>query len=204
MGEVVALNKQEKVDAAKREKIHEGVKKLKRYVGDILSKNQIRELPITQVGDIFWVELDSCAYIVVEKEGKKVTIKKLDETASVSTGISIYDINKMISQEEPNMDISDTEVAARFEKWLKETNNKYYLLYGRAIHYVTLIDMEEYGYNGSIITQLAALIQEIGDIISIDFDTVENEKCIEIWIRIDGSAELLYLICYDKGIERFW
>ena len=137
--DLAALNQKEE----KTNRIKEAIKKLPGYRGDVPSKNTIRGLPDLKPGQIFWVEMDKKAYVVAALNGKKVTIKALDETASVSTNMTIYDMNKSIVSKEPLYDLEKDpdNLADRITVWFNEDcpPNTYYLLYGRDIHYVTLI-----------------------------------------------------------------
>ena len=186
----------------------EAIAQLRGYRGEVPSKNTIRGLPGVEPGQIFWVDMDHKAYLVAAKEGKKVTIKALDETATVSTGITIYDMNKSIVSKEPLFDFKNEEAVAaldeRINHWFaNETEGAtHFLLYGRDIHYVSFID-----YTGDTGKSPAQVIREclhaVGDLISIDFNTSDGEPALEIWMRTQNSlAELLYLFPFEKGIVR--
>lgn len=186
-------------------KRREAIKKLAHYRGEVQSKNTIRQLPDVKVGEIFWVEMDNKAYIVADRDKKKMTIKALDENASISTGVTIFEMNKSIVSKEPIFNWSDEmsvrEVTDRMCDWFnKDNSDVYYLLYGRDIHYVTLFKVVDLASHDSVKIIKEAL-DAVGDIISIDFNTTEGEKCVEIWIRTETSAaELLYLFPYDRGL----
>ncbi len=203
MGEVVDLFGDKAVEkSAKRL----AIEKLKDFKGEVNSKNVLRQMPNTMIGDIYWVVLDNAAFIVTDKRDGKLTLRRLDETASISTGITIFEMNKKIVSEEPLFDWSDTEIVNGIEddfgNWITGTNNEFYLLYGKDIHYVTLLKASN--EVGNCFKKLRELFKDVGQIISIDFDTIGNEKCVEIWIRTeDSSAELLYLMPYDQGLVEF-
>lgn len=187
-----------------QERRKEAISKLPRYRGNVQSKTSIRSLPDVEAGQIFWVDMDNKAYIVAEKDRKKMTIKALDETATVSTGMTIYDMNKNIISKEPVFDWDDGEgIAAlndRMVEWFAEdTNNTFYLLYGRDIHYVSLLQKGE--AEEPLLDIIKDTLSAVGELISMDFNTSDGEPSIEIWIRTDTSAaELLYLFPYDKGV----
>lgn len=201
-------NKKETLNDRRRE----AIKKLSKYRGEVQSKNSIRQLPDVEVGQIFWVEMDNKAYIVAEKNAKKMTIKALDENASISTGMTIFEMNKSIISKEPLFDWTDEPTVNKLEKrvrdWFNEdTNSQYYLLYGRDIHYVSLFNIKQRADNkehtvGTYTTQeIRKVLGAVGDIISFDFNTTTGETCIEIWIRTaDSRAELLYMFPYDNGL----
>lgn len=191
----------------------EALSKLPGYRGEVTSKNQIRQLPDVEPGQIFWVSGDGKAYVVAEKDRKKMTIKALDENATVSTGITLYDMNVGIISKEPMFDFTNEEEVGKLKQrlweWFNEdTTDKYYLLYGRNIHYLTLFNVGERKEGGSSeLVQKCELdvimdcVENIGGLISMDFNTTEGQLAIEIWIRTpDSPAELLYLFPYDKGL----
>lgn len=190
------------------EKRKEAISKLPNYRGEVPSKTAIRSLPEVKPGQIFWVSNDHKAYLVAEKTPKKMTIKALDETATLSTGMTIFEMNKNLVSREPLLDLEDTEKKAELDdqilKWFNiETNDRYYLLYGRDIHYVTLLCLKDRRKNVEFdgVELLNKTIAAVGDLISIDFNTSDHEKSIEIWIRTkDSPAELLYLFPFDKGL----
>jgi hypothetical protein len=194
-----ALKKKEVLaqQAVLADRIHEGVKKLPKFVGDVASKNTIRGLPNTKVGDIYWSEMDKQPYVVINKDDKKVTLQELNSTASLSAGITIYEITKDISSKEPLVNWEDKEAVDKlivdFLEWKKEIKDKYFLLVGLDIQYVTVFKEEE----GTLFNGVKEAIQEVGELISMDFEGSD----VEIWIRTNKeAAALLYLIPYDKGL----
>lgn len=185
---------------------------LPQYRGEVISKNNIRLLPNLRRGEIFWVNMDHGPYVVADvapdKKGNiRVVIKKLDETATLSTGMTIFDMNKGIVAKESLMDWNDKEtiepLAKRLCEWFSEDGDSFYLLYGRDIHYVTLFNSVTTRSKDNFLYELKGILSEVGDIISLDFDCLgdESQHCVEIWVRTpDSPAELLYLMPFDKGV----
>lgn len=199
------------VETTDREKKLKGqLSLLPQYRGEVGSKNNIRMLPGLKRGEIFWVNMDHGAYVVadVDKDKKghtRVVIKKLDETATISTGMTIYDMNKGIIAKEPLLDWEDKEniekLAKRFCEWFSEDGDAFYLMYGRDIHYVTLFNSYTTRPKDNFLYELKGILAEVGDIISLDFDNIEGAHSVEIWVRTpDSPAELLYLMPFDKGV----
>lgn len=187
------------------------LEKLPGYRGEVNSKNQIRQLPDVEAGQIFWVNSDGKAYLVAEKDRKKMTIKALDETATVSTGITIFDMNKGIISKEPLFDFNNEEqtlaLKTRLWEWFnEETTDQFYLLYGRDINYLTLFQIKEREEFDALVpkSELDLLMDSLGNVgklISMDFNTSDGELSVEIWLRTPSNpAELLYLFPYDKGV----
>jgi hypothetical protein len=201
-GDMVGAMKVKDVAAqqgAQVQKIHDGVKKLPRFVGDVASKNTIRGLPNNKVGDIFWSELDDCAWVIGSKEKDRIVLHKLDETASISTGMSIYDMTKAISSRETLFNWEDKEavdkLTIRYLEWKKNIPDKFFLLFGIDLGYVTLFENVEGGLLGGI----KEAVGSIGELISLDFE--DDKKQIEVWVRTRSDpAALLYLTAFDKGL----
>lgn len=193
----------------RRERLKRQLSLLPQYRGEVASKNNMRQLPDLKRNEIFWVDMEGCAYVVADvapdKKGHtRVVIKKLDETATISTGMSVYDLNKSIVAKEKVMDLKDEAAIAELEKqveaWECGVGNEFYLLYGRDIHYVTLFRRTQEGKT-TLLSGLLDALHEVGDVISIDIDTQGDAHCIEVWVRTGLSdAELLYLMPYDKGL----
>ncbi len=194
----------------REEKLKRQLSLLPQYRGEVGSKNNIRMLPGLKRGEIFYVTLDHCPYVVADIDVDKnhhtrVVIKKLDETATLSTGMTIFDMNKGIISKEPLMNWEDKDnivkLAERMCEWFSEDGDSFYLLYGRDIHYVTLFNSYTTRKKDNFLYELKGILSEVGDIISIDFDTMEGAHCVEIWVRTPTSpAELLYLMPFDKGV----
>lgn len=181
---------QEELDlAAKR---LEALKKLLSFRGKVVSKNQIRKLPDVKTGEIFWVEMDNRAYVVSERKGQKIVLEALDEYASLSTGMTIYELNKTAVKKEKPLDWEDEELIKslkeRFLEWFQPKDEKYFILYGRETHYFTLFVRTIFEHDEW--DDFAEVIKNIGEVISIDFDTIETgEKCVEIWIKVFINGE---------------
>lgn len=193
------------------EKRKAAISKLSQYHGEVISKNNIRSLPNTEVGDIYWVEMDNKAYIVAEKDKKKIKIQGLDETASISTGIPMIEVQRQLMSKEEPIDWNDKELEKilkeRIVNWLnKATYNDCYLLYSRELHYITLFKQgghqEFFPYTIKSADTIFNTLKEIGDVLFIEFDDGgDTEAKVEIWIRTkDSKAELFYLFPYDRGV----
>lgn len=194
-------------DAEKINKKKEALKKLVQFRGEVPSKNTIRGLPDLKVNEIFWVEMDHKAYVVAAVNKKKVTLKALDETASISTGLTIFDMNKGIVSKEPLFDFSDAAAVDTLNRricefFLDDAPANTYLLYGRDIHYVSVLTKKDHSrMTADAVKDIIDSLKNIGDLISMDFNCGDGEKSIEIWVRTsDSPAELLYLFPYDNGV----
>lgn len=196
---VEALENKERI-----EKIHERIKELPQYRGEVITKNNIRNLKEVSKGEIFWVSSENKAYVVSDKDKKKIELKALDETATISTGLTIYDMNKAIVSKEPTLDLSKGTVMNKLidglMDWFGKRLATYYLAYGRDVHYVTMFkNSASNSFNEASAQLVVDTIAAVGDIISMDYE----EDRIEVWIRTKNSkAELIYIMPYDDGLVR--
>lgn len=186
------------------EKVHERIKELPQYRGEVITKNNIRNLKEVSKGEIFWVSSENKAYVVSDKDKKKIELKALDETATISTGLTIYDMNKAIVSKEPTLDLSKGTVMNKLidglMDWFGKRLATYYLAYGRDVHYVTMFkNSASNSFNEASAQLVVDTIAAVGDIISMDYE----EDRIEVWIRTKNSkAELIYIMPYDDGLVR--
>lgn len=186
------------------EKVHERIKELPQYRGEVITKNNIRNLKEVSKGEIFWVSSENKAYVVSNKDKKKIELKALDETATISTGLTIYDMNKSIISKEPTLDLTKGTVMNKLIddiiNWFNNiaAHGQYWLAYGRDIHYITLFHFDTHNYKMTPekAEKIVRILAETGDLISID----PQEDRLEIWVRTkDSLAELIYLFRYDSG-----
>ena len=192
----------EELKAKKKERLMQ----LPQFRGVIPSRNAIRQLPNLKPGEIFWTELDDAPYVVVASEGNKIALRELDENATMSTGLTVFEMNQNVVAKEPLFDWNDEEkvreLDEKFQNWFfRETQDEFYCLYGRNIHYITLIKKTDNG--GNILEVIKELLEEFSKIISFDFDCSADQKSVEIWIRTENTpAEILYFFPYDRGLVK--
>lgn len=210
--DTLAANEETSMPETEREKkLKAQLSLMSQYRGEVSSKNNIRLLPDLKRGEIFWVGMERAPFVVAaidtDKKGHtRVVIKKLDETATISTGLTVFDMNKSIIGKEPLFNWEDKDLVESTRKrlcdWFNEDGDSFYLLYGRDIHYVTLFNSFTTHPKDNFLFELKGFLSEVGDIISLDFDNLEGDRhCVEIWVRTAGSpAELLYLMPYDSGV----
>lgn len=218
MADIISLAERKKTTAEKKEaymaealenkerieKIHERIKELPQYRGEVITKNNIRNLKEVSKGEIFWVSSENKAYVVSDKDKKKIELKALDETATISTGLTIYDMNKAIVSKEPTLDLSKGTIMNKLidglMDWFGKRLATYYLAYGRDVHYVTMFkNSASNSFNEASAQLVVDTIAAVGDIISMDYE----EDRIEVWIRTkDSKAELIYIMPYDDGLVR--
>lgn len=109
--------------------------------------------------------------------------------------INAYELGKQLCAQSPNLNDKQLfEARAMINNWA--ISNKYYMLYGRDIHYFTLFHINSNG-DTSIGTEVLDCLHTIGKIKSI---TVNDDNVIECWISYEGDGMVLYLFPYDEGV----
>lgn len=189
-----------------REKRKAALKKLPQFRGEVPSRTVLRGLKDLQIGQIFWIELDNAAFVVTEigKE-REVKFEKIDENATISTGMTIFEISKRAASLEPTLDLNNPEIFQKAVSQIQEVfdgaGDSYFALYGRNLHYLSLIHrIDRDNYNPA---EIVKEIEQIGKIINIEVERYQDVTAAEIWVRTDKEkAELLVLFPYDNGLIR--
>ncbi len=191
------------IAAARKEKISQ----LPRYRGEIPTKSMLRKLPDLKTGEIFWVTNDNAPFIVSEKEKGKVGLKALDENTSVSTGYTIYEMNKALVSKEPVFNFQDAEANEKLmldlKKYFKEdTSDEFYLMFNADQKYFSIFKCEN--HENPDVGSLIETIGNIGHLISVDRDVALGEQeALEIWIRTEkDKAGLFYLFPFDGALVK--
>lgn len=125
------------------------------------------------------------------------------KSTTLSTGVTLYDINKQMSKELPPL--PQLAIAAKqkeLEDWFNLQLDGYAMLLSNERHDYTIFHLyEEANPNPSAIaaSELIGCLTDRGDIISID--KLEDDN-YEIWIRIDDE-DFMYMLfpCDDFVIE---
>lgn len=108
--------------------------------------------------------------------------------------MGIYDMNKQIISQMPNLtdwDRVETALLDFDKKW----HNDYYMLYGKEISYFTVFKIKEQIAFGR---EVIDVIKNVGAVKAID--PTENADAMEVWVIYDGEPTCLYLFPYDSGI----
>lgn len=123
----------------------------------------------------------------------------IEEKTKVSGDIkaNLYDLNKNFISQWPIIIKLDT-LKEIIKKFYSETNNSFYMLYGKEISYFTLFNIIENE------TEFASLSDAVITCLTEVFDGIvsyeEAEGAIEIWVKDADEATVLYLFPYDQGI----
>ena len=162
------------------------------YIGEINSAT-LKDLPRVNIGEFAYCP-DIKKYMYYTENGWVENQSNLD--------IKLYDLNKQLIIQMPELNEEQIEKGKEeINNFRDDTDNVYYMLYGKEISYFTLFKAgdEPYDYitlGGAIIDCLC----DLGTIKSIG--RVENGEAIEIWVQINDDATCLYLFPYDGGLVK--
>ena len=113
----------------------------------------------------------------------------------------MYDINKQIISQLPVMsDEAIADALVELRRFIDETNNKFYMLLCRDIHYYTLFMRDLKLADETIEDVLLECAHTLGDIKAID----RVDGAIEIWVEnefFENGPYAMYFFPYDGGVE---
>lgn len=208
MGEIIQFNRkeaklgeQDKTVLIQRRKA--AIQKLPQFRGSVPSKTNLRGLRDVKRGEIFWIELDNQAVVVTGSGAHGPEIQPLDETASISTGMTVYELNKQIQSAQPPLEPTDENIDRLYEGLsdILASGDTHYCLYSRELHSITLFKRVRGEAN---LSNFLSMFNALGQIVS--FDTAKQGALTigELWVRThDNPAALFYLFPYDTGIITF-
>lgn len=122
----------------------------------------------------------------------------LDMGAAISTGLTIYDRDKIIAAQasailEEEM-LSDEDLLL----WLREFKGQNLLIYSRDTHYFSLIRKEDPDmWATSIVTTFLRLIRDVGEVVGYEIESTH----IELWVRLNnGEVGQFMAFDFDRGV----
>lgn len=157
-----------------------------------MTKQEIFDMISPEEGMIKTAEDSSESFMF--KNGKWEQI----ELNSQPFSMNLYDLNKSIMSQ---LDIIEEfgDKILLINEFKDNTNNQFYMLYGKEISYFTVF-MTDFPEEDETIGEAAIdCLRSIGDITSVDL--TQNHDAIECWVRDEqGLDTCLYLFPYDQGM----
>ena len=135
---------------------------------------------------------DGTTYIYMNGEYNAIN------TEDAGLSLTVYEMNKQIITQLPELDKNDIEKAKETIMSLHEDyNNEYYMLYGKEISYFTLFKVNDDKNLGDIVIEC---LHNVGVIKAID--KVEANDAIEMWVTDNSNEDstCLYFFPYDMGL----
>ena len=168
-----------------------------RTVSDMTTLRNLEKLN-PPADEIVYVE--ECEQLYICKNG---TYEPYAPAVSDESGLnmSIYDLNKAVIAQLPTLnDDALHECMVEINEWRCDTNNQYYMLYGREISYFTLAHVSDGQNTFSLGDVVLECLNSIGEIKSID--KVPDGNAFEIWVHYaaEDLMTCLYLFPYDSGV----
>lgn len=120
------------------------------------------------------------------------------DTDTPTATLSLYDLNKSMFVNKPNMDWRKVENVIK--KW--NPDGTYFLMYGKEIGYFTLFKKDS-NSTEKFHEVFKDCLVSIGDLKACD--VTDNNDGLEIWIKTREKQEItcLYLFNYDEGVVSF-
>lgn len=156
-------------------------------------------------GEVAFLE-DEERYMIF-KDGEWLPIEAtVDKDAGLK--MKLYELNKTAISQLP--DISPAEAGKAkfyFERWVKETNNIFYMLYGKEIGYFTLFQKTNRNQEfKSLFDGVLECLSDLGTIKIFNAEPDENGTLdgVEIWVALQsGEVTALYFFPYDRGVVTY-
>lgn len=179
--------------------IKENLSSSPRFRGSFTSKI-IKALPNCQEGEtIFNTDTQKG---MIYKKGKWEDIRMEGQ----GLNMNLYDLNKSIVAQLPDIEnLESDSILDLLDSFYEETDNLYYMLYGKEISYFTVFyanDNSEEGLDNVFSINVTDCLKAFKSVKSIDY--TENKDAIEIWVSDDNdNVTCLYLFPYDNGVVYF-
>lgn len=126
-------------------------------------------------------------------------IPKEEVKANGNLQMNLYDLNKQIISQMPALDEEGVERALMtVMDYIKNTENKFYMLLCRDINYYTLFNISTNITEPYACEEVLACAKDLGAVKSVE---VNDNNAIEIWVQgEDDEARVMYLFPYDGGV----
>lgn len=126
----------------------------------------------------------------------------------MEANLSLYELNRSIIEQQGALDANTlTEKLKLIDTFAADTNNNFYMLYGKEVSYFTVFAKHERWELETLCLAVAECLANIGQIYSIELTA--NKDAIEIWVRMypkvaeeESILTCMYLFPYDNGIVR--
>lgn len=169
------------------------IQSVKKYFELIVNHANYKE------GDIVYVESEQRYRVLTGGIWKEINVQ------SDGFKLGLYELNQsIISQLKPLNEKELREAKELFNSFVKDTNNCFYMLYGKEISYFTLFGKTEHLINIELDKDInfgtAALdcLNYLGTIQSVH---TSDDGAIECWVKTkEDLTTCLYFFPYDNGI----
>lgn len=120
-----------------------------------------------------------------------------EETSGLQ--LNLYDLNKQFISQIPDLDDDGIEVALMtVMAYMKNTENKYYMLLCRDVNYYTLFNVSSAITEPYACEEVLACAGDWGTLKSVEIN--ENDA-VEIWVHNEQEGPMvMYLFPYDTGV----
>ena len=122
----------------------------------------------------------------------------------MEANFELYELNRSIIDQQGAMEDIDI-IHSKLElikNFANETNNNFYMMYGKEIGYFTVFARDENWELETLDLAVAECLFNVGYLYSIELTA--DKSAIEIWVRTyeNDLVTCMYLFPYDNGIVR--
>lgn len=127
----------------------------------------------------------------------------VDANTEIDTGVTLYELNQTAVDSLPTVDdYQITSCELKVEDYVKNKNNKYYMLLCNELKYYTLFVDDSGAKDAEAPTHLEMMncLRKLGDIKSVE--PTEDNGAIEAWVQCfgDNVSHVFYFFGYDLGV----
>lgn len=141
---------------------------------------------------------DGKMYVFNNNEWVETQVKA-EDGAVIDSGLTLYDMNKQLVSQLPNMTLEQLVELKKviYEYDLKQSAG-YYMLLCNDWHYYTVFDTWTTG-EADLEDEVVTCLQEFTDGVK-SIELTEGEDSVEIWFEKDNETYVMYFFNYDFGV----
>lgn len=122
----------------------------------------------------------------------------------MEANFELYELNRSIIDQQGAIEDIDI-IRSKFElisNFANETNNNFYMMYGKEIGYFTVFAKHEHWELETLDLAVSECLYNVGYLYSLELTA--DKSAIEIWVKTyeEDLLTCMYLFPYDNGIVR--
>ena len=118
---------------------------------------------------------------------------------AIDSGLTLYDINKMLIKDATPLDASERlNLNKAIWNLTQRECNEFYMLLCNDVNYYTVFNVAKNGNYDNLEDVVMECAEDLGSIVAYS----EAEGAIEIWVKINEEAVVMYFFPYDRGVVK--